>query len=492
MGGSVIVPVWVLVIVGLLAAWTAMARLLMPSVRWFFRRRVNKLIREVNTRLDIEIPNFELTKRQVLIDRLMFDPIVQETAAEVAKETNEPREAVMAQVERYAKEIVPAFNAYVYFRVGYWFAKTVANWLFRVRLGHTDEASFKKINPKSTVVFVMNHRSNMDYLLVSFLAAEKAALSYAVGEWARIWPLQQMIRSMGAYFVRRGSGNPLYRRVLERYVQMATEAGVSQAVYPEGGLTRDGLLRPPRYGLIDYMLKGFNPQGERDLVFIPVGLNYDRVIEDRTLISKLDIGAGRKGLFATLAATFGFIGHNFRLMFKGKWKKFGYACVNFGLPISMRDYVAKKRFDFREMPRARRQRAVQTLVKSLMREVGKVIPVTPVSAVAATLMIDPDRIFTEEELKGAVLRTLHDLEGAGADVYVPKGDENLAISRGLEQLRLRHLVGNEEGLYSAREGDVDLISYYANSIQHLLPAKDKAAEGLSDDKLKIRNQKKAK
>jgi glycerol-3-phosphate O-acyltransferase len=59
----------------------------------------------------------------------------------------------------------------------------------------------------------MNHRSNMDYILVAFLAAERTALSYAVGEWARIWPLQTLIRALGAYFVRRKSGNPLYRKV---------------------------------------------------------------------------------------------------------------------------------------------------------------------------------------------------------------------------------------------------------------------------------------
>ena len=108
----------------------------------------------------------------------------------------------------------------------------------------------------------MNHRSNMDYVLVAFLAAERTALSYAVGEWARIWPLQQLIRSMGAYFVRRNSNNPIYRRVLERYVHMATEAGVAQAMYPEGGLSRDGKLREPKLGLFDYMLKSFDPQGD--------------------------------------------------------------------------------------------------------------------------------------------------------------------------------------------------------------------------------------
>ena len=66
---------------------------------------------------------------------------------------------------------------------------------------------------------------------------------------------------MGAYFVRRNSNSPVYRRVLERYVHMATEAGVAQAMYPEGGLSRDGRLREPKLGLFDYMLKSFDPAG---------------------------------------------------------------------------------------------------------------------------------------------------------------------------------------------------------------------------------------
>ena len=123
----------------------------------------------------------------------------------------------------------------------------VARLLYRVRIGYVDEAALARIDPKSTLVFVMNHRSNMDYVLVAFLAAERVTLSYAVGEWARIWPLQQLVRAMGAFFVRRNSGDALYRTVLARYVHMATEAGVTQAVFPEGGLTVDGKLRPPKY-----------------------------------------------------------------------------------------------------------------------------------------------------------------------------------------------------------------------------------------------------
>ena len=261
MGEPVTVPLWLFLPIAAFALWSLLDRLLIPSGRWFLRRRLNRLIDRVNRRLDVEIKPFQLTKRQVLIDRLVYDPQVVAAANDYARANNMPREAAMAEVHRYAREIVPTFNAYVYFRVGYSIARAVARFLYRVRLGFADERTLGGVPPNTAVVFVMNHRSNMDYVLVAFLAAERTALCYAVGEWARIWPLQQLIRSMGAYFVRRNSNNPIYRRVLERYVHMATEAGVAQAMYPEGGLSRDGRLREPKLGLFDYMLKSFDPKG---------------------------------------------------------------------------------------------------------------------------------------------------------------------------------------------------------------------------------------
>ena len=294
MSDTVSLPVWLAVLLGILAAWAALDRLLIPSVRWVLRRRVNRVLDEINTRLKIRIAPFELTKRDVLIDRLLYDPQVQQAAEAEARENGMPREVVMERIRRYAREIVPAFNAYAYFRVGYWIARNLARSLYRVRLGYEDEEGLAAIPPSATVVFLINHRSNMDYILVSYLAAEKAALSYAVGEWARIWPLQTLIRAMGAYFVRRNSKDPLYRKVLERYVGMATAGGVTQAVFPEGGLSRDGKLRPPKLGILDYMIRAFDPAGERDIVFVPVGINYDRTFEDRSLLHELDPEAPRK------------------------------------------------------------------------------------------------------------------------------------------------------------------------------------------------------
>ena len=256
MSTSITLPLWLAIVIGGLAAWALLDRLLMPSMRWWIKSRANRVLDEVGRRLKIGIRPFQQIKRQALIDRLIFDPKVQQAAQAFADARNMPREVALDQVQRYAREIVPAFNAYVYFRVGYWIGKKLSRSLYRVRIGYTDDAGLNAVPEQSTVVFVMNHRSNMDYIIASYLAAERAALSYAVGEWAQVWGLQQLIRAMGAYFVRRNSKDELYRRVLERYIAMATEAGVTQAVYPEGGLTRDGLMREPKFGVLDYMLRG--------------------------------------------------------------------------------------------------------------------------------------------------------------------------------------------------------------------------------------------
>jgi len=133
MSGTLTLPVWFAAVLFLLAAWAAVDRLLIPSVRWFIRRRVNLVLEEIGKRLHLEVRPFSLTKRQVLIDRLLYDPKILEAAEARAKENGIPRNVVMAEVERFAKEIVPSFNAYAYFRIGYWLAKKTAGILYRVR-----------------------------------------------------------------------------------------------------------------------------------------------------------------------------------------------------------------------------------------------------------------------------------------------------------------------------------------------------------------------
>ena len=470
MNTAVSIPVWLVIILSGLALLAILDRLLVPGVRWFLRQRTNRVIDRLNTRLRIQIPPFKITKREVLVERVAYHPRVMEAADEYARSEGMPRDVAMEKVQRYAEEIVPAFNAYLYFRIGYAIARRVARMLYRVRLGYSDEAGLARMRRGSTVVFVMNHRSNMDYVLVGYLAAKRAALSYAVGEWARIWPLQALIRSMGAYFVRRRSGDELYRRVLEVYVHMATVAGVTQAVYPEGGLSRDGLLREPKLGLLDYMLRSFDPHGIRDLVFVPVGINYDRTLEDRTLLRERDGTAPRSSRAQSIGTTARFVGRNLLLMARNQWHRFGYACVNFGSPISARDYMDARGLDFRRMSREERAAHMAALGGELMRAVGAVVPVLPVSVLATVFLRGAGQGLEPMELKARVQDLIGELEGAGAHVYIPRRDREYTMEVGLRMLTLRHLVEEREGLLHARTEELPLLTYYANSIAHLLPA----------------------
>jgi glycerol-3-phosphate O-acyltransferase len=459
MSEAVAVPLWLAIAAGLFALWAVYEHLVVPALRWMLTHPANRVIEDVSARLHIGIRPFQRTRRQALVHRLLTDPKVQEAAERFSLDHKLHLNTVLKKVERYAREIVPAFNAYLYFRTGYWLGRRIARLLYRVRIGYVDSAGLERIDPNATVVCVMNHRSNMDYVLAGFLAADQAALSYAVGEWARIWPLSALIRAMGAYFVRRDSRDELYRRVLERYIVMATEAGVPQAVFPEGGLTRDGRMREPKLGVLDYMLRGFRIGGDRDLVFVPLGLNYDRVLEDRTLLR----AGARTSRTVAFWKTLRFVLHNVFLMMRSEWHRFGYACVNFGTPISMQ----ARGIDYQRLSGEERRVAVAALGRELMAAVGRIVPVVPVPLLASVFVAQPQRSLSELELKAEVGRLLARLEASGAHVYIPRGDFDYALSVGLRMLRLRHLVDEKEGLFRAREAELPLLAYYANSISHL-------------------------
>jgi len=466
MPDQITIPVWIFFILLIAAILSILDRIFIPSVRWFLRRRIYKVIDEISTRLDIGIRPFQLTKRQVLIDRLVYDQKVVEAIHAHSKESFSPYEVVQAEVVKYAKEIVPSFNAYLYFRIGYWLAKKVARLLYRVRFGLFDKDEYDSINRDSTVVFVMNHRSNMDYILVAFLAAERTTLSYAVGEWAKIWPLQTLIRSMGAFFVRRNSGIPLYRLVLERYVHMATQEGVCQAVFLEGGLSRDGQLRDPKYGFIDYMLRSFDPENDRDIIFIPVGINYDRTLEDRSLLYGLNPAAKKRSLWFVIRTTFGFIIHHLMLMMFRKWRDFGYACVNFGPSLSAKQYCQDHGLNFSKLSRSLRFEEVENVCKTLMNSIQNIIPALPVSLVSTVFIESSGQPMSEFDVKAKVHRVIEEIKKKEGRIYLSKRSSEQSITDAIEMLKLRKMIVESKGRLISAPNSIDILSYYANAILH--------------------------
>lgn len=456
MGGVIEIPIWLAVLAGIFAVVAVLDKLLLPSVRWYLRKRFNRAVERLNTKLQTQIQPFKVTQRKVLIDRLTHDPAVMEGVARASAKSGEPMEVAAERAARYAREIVPHFSAFAYFG----FAARVARWvskaLYRVRVGMLDEEGMANLPPNSTVVFVMNHRSNMDYVLVTYLAAERSALSYAVGEWARVWPLQGFIRSMGAYFIRRKSDNPLYRCVLARYVQLATEGGVAQAIFPEGGLSRSGHLGDAKLGLLSYIVKGFQPESGRDVAFVPVGLNYDRVLEDRILLAAHHT-EGKPNFTTGPRAVFQFLSHQIWLRISGKYHRFGYACVSFGSPVSLKGFLAANEGTLEEK--------IAALGDSLMADIGDVVPVLPVSLIASILLEEGN--LSKIGIKGAAHQRLKDYAARGVYGHIPREDEDYAVDVGLRILKMRHILIESDGIYSINKANRHLLDYYANAIAHL-------------------------
>ena len=233
-------------------------------------------------------------------------------------------------------------------------------------------------------------------------------------------------------------------------------------------MSRDGRLRRPRLGLINYMLSAFDPDGERDLVFIPVGINYDRVLEDRLLVHELDPESDPYPRTHVVATLLRFVVHQAGLMLRRRWYRFGYACVNFGPPISMRAYVRRHGIDFRTMDPPARFEAVERLGGELLEAVASAIPVVPVPLVATVFVRRPGHAMSELEVKAQVHSLIEALERRGAYVHVPRGDHDYEVAVGLRMLTLRRFVEESGGIYRASENARDMLRYYANSIEHFL------------------------
>ncbi len=107
---TVQLPLWLFVLIVLFAAVTALSHFLLPSVRWFFRRRFERAVARLNTRLKRPIQPFKLARRHDMIQRLIYDPEVSREIAEYAEQNKVPENVAFQKAREYAREIVPSFQ----------------------------------------------------------------------------------------------------------------------------------------------------------------------------------------------------------------------------------------------------------------------------------------------------------------------------------------------------------------------------------------------
>ncbi|MFA8443260.1 1-acyl-sn-glycerol-3-phosphate acyltransferase [Yoonia sp.] len=445
---TISMPLWAFVLMVLFAAVTFASHFLFPSVRWFFRKRAERVIAKLNQRLQRPIEPFKLARRYDMIQRLIYDPEVTQAIVECAHKEKIPENVAFEKARRYAREIVPGFSATAYFSVGIRLARWLSKSLYRIKLGAFDRKRLEEIDPDATVIFVINHRSNMDYVLVTYLAANAGALSYAVGEWARVWPLSAIIRAMGAYFIRRKSRGALYRKVLARYVQLATRGGVSQAVFPEGGLSLNGLLAPPRMGLLNYVVDDFDPAA-REVIFVPVAVNYDRVLED-TILIKAD-KSGTRRFKPPLLGVMWRVARHIGLRLSGRFRGFGVASVSFGEPLELSKYHGAESADLTEQ-----------VATELMKRIADVTPVVGVPLVARHILQAAP--VSRQELEAAVERSILSLRARG--IPCPKRSAKTVVQDALSRLSARDLITQTDDRIAVTALGQDILTFYANSIAH--------------------------
>jgi len=459
---SVPLPVFALLVAGCLYGLVVR-----PLWRRRSERRNAHAFHEAQGRLAIQPSAFQLLKPTSTADLLMVDPLVQDAILKEAERSETDQCDALVEARNYAREIVPSLSAGLYFRVIHGPVKRIMLNLFRVRVRYVDEGAIVRAARTSTPVFVLNHRSNLDYVVAATSLADRAILSFAVGEWARYWPLEGFLRALGGFFVRRGSGNPLYRAVLAAHVKTAIGAGVPQAFFIEGRFSEDGKLRNPRLGLLDYAVRSFDPQTGRDVAFVPVAVNYDRVIEDKNL-QIMKASGKRASRTGTWRATAGFLGHQLWLRLNRRWKPFGHATLSVGAPVSLREWLENRGFDPREVERDARFAEVRVLADHLMERIADIMPVLPVPLMATVIRDRGDKGVTRTEARAAAFEILETLAARPGEPDIPRDDWEPAVELGVQLLIQRQMVRADNGRLRILEPRRHFVDYYANSIGHLV------------------------
>ena len=474
--------------------------LLLRVTKQVLQQRARRFADQHGVRVDL----FKFGGKLLVREELLNDLVVVRAMLAAAQAGERPTE-VRKRVEEYIDEIVPAFSLTAYYEFGMKLARAAIRAVYRPLIDSQSLKRISRLPPNATAVFLINHRSNFDYLVVGWALSRQVAISYAVGEWARIFPLDALFRAFGGFFVRRGFPDLLYHTVLRRYLQLITRRGVTQGIFPEGGLTRDGALRAPKVGLLDALLQlSAEPGFDRELYFVPVGINYDRVLEDENLLAEQ---RGRekpptraeklRGALRLLWVVPVRIALNLLRAATGRLHRHGYVAVALGEPVRLRDLPQSKNIG--ELSDENRRAVAKEIAQQLMERIALTIPAVPVPLVARAL-VEMKYQATEEQL----VRRVRDLRAELAERGVPtalgvefdslrraraqlaeehrnrdlarlEGDvleleEAEEIARlGLERLAQRKAISRDQGevRLGAHPHAAELLEYYARSLAAL-------------------------
>ena len=431
-------------------------------------RKVSRILRMHFRRVRNAAIGPDLSHRRMLIDKLLKTPAVRSAIAEEARHKNISIEQAARVARKNAMEIAADYS-YTFIRIASmiiaWFTGKV---LSGIRLNGLDE--FKSSTLDYEIVYVPCHRSHMDYMLLSYLLHQNGSVSphIAAGLNLNLPVLGAFLRKGGAFYLRRSfRSQKLYATVFNEYLSAILAQGVSIEYFIEGTRSRTGRLLPPKAGMLAMTVKGYLHSPVRPIMFQPVYIGYEQVLEGAAYTRELSGNAKRSERLSDLFKVFGVLGKNH-----------GEAVVSFGEPIYLDKLLEQYEPDWRQVTGPGHQKAAWTseliddLGTRIMTNINACADVNPISLLAMVLLGTPRLALGERDLLDqlALYKDLLSQANVSGRVTLtgmqPPEIIEYGLARGFLQ-RIEHPLGNMVALDPAQAVE---LTYTRNNITHLFVA----------------------
>lgn len=327
---------------------------------------------------------------------------------------------------------------------------------YRLDVDTTRFEELRELNREHSLVFLPSHRSYLDPLVLRpALLANDLPLNHVMGGLnVSFWPIGPISKRSGTVFIRRKfDGDEIYKWTLREYMRFLMNKRFNLEWYIEGGRSRTGKLRPPRYGLLTYLAKAFQTSDASDVYLVPVSLVYDQLYEVNAMAAEAHGAEKRKESFRWMV---GYV--------RAQGQRRGVAHVTVGRPLSLRDSLAHEE-DFRL--------AIQKTGIEVSHRINEVTPVTASSLVMLAFLGIEDRALTVPEL-GFILGPLVDY--ITARKLPTAGDVDLTNPQVIRRALFTHLdsgvlrrfdEGNERVYYLGKDQGL-VAAFYRNTTIHFL------------------------
>ena len=376
-----------------------------------------------------------------------FGAQVARLADELGRDVGEVgREGAAALDEMVASQSRLAIDAWDHF--GRWVSRA-----YTLDVDTSRVEQLRDLNRSAALVFLPSHRSYLDPLVLRpVLQGHGFPPNHVLGgNNLDFWPIGPVARRNGYVFIRRSMKDaPVYKAVLREYLGYLVRKRFNLEWYIEGGRTRTGKLRPPRYGILSYLVDAFRDSGVDDVFLVPVSIVYDQLHEVGAMAAE-EHGAAKsaEGLRWIVNYT------------RAQGRSFGAVHVRFGEPVSL----AEER---------KQDETVPKIAFEVLHRINSVTPITPSAIVALALLGGEDRALTFEEGR-ALVRPLLEYVGARgiprtAGVEIGKTEVvRGALANLVREGVVREFTDGTEPVYSiAPEKHVEAAFYRNNVVHHFV------------------------